>query len=192
MSFLLPTSLSSIRRTSSRTRLTVIPKLSTDLPYMRLCHLAHEISRRRCSLETIPFTAVDTGRSSASENMVYPTRLQFVAHVSHRRPPCSPTKVIPLDAEEMGVRAVFRLITNAMRLLANHTSTIFLCKVPGPRAIARSPGSSSSKSSRRPHSYTRTSLYITWTPSLSSLTASAHPAQRPTQILKSPAAQQQP
>ena len=46
--------------------------------------------------------------------------------------PWSPTEVIPLDAEEMGVRAVCRLITNSIHLLTNHTSTSILCGVPGP------------------------------------------------------------
>src|SRR5258706_5456097 len=41
-------------------------------PYIRLCHLAHESSRQRCSLERIPCAAVDTGSRPASENVVYP------------------------------------------------------------------------------------------------------------------------
>jgi hypothetical protein len=35
-------------------------------------YLAHESSRQRCSLETIPCTAVDAGRCSASESVVHP------------------------------------------------------------------------------------------------------------------------
>src|SRR5258706_831178 len=39
----------------------------------------------------------------------------------------------------MGERAVCRLITNSIRLLTNHSSTIALCGVPGPRAIGKEP-----------------------------------------------------
>ena len=46
--------------------------LSTGLPYIHLCILERERSRRRCSLETIPCTAVDAGRRFASEHVVNP------------------------------------------------------------------------------------------------------------------------
>ena len=45
----------------------------------------------------------------------------------------------PLDAEEMGVRAVYRLITNSMRLLTSPNSTIAQWGAPGPRAIGKEP-----------------------------------------------------
>jgi len=45
--------------------------------------------------------------------------------------------MIPLDADEMGEGAVRRLITTSMRLLMDHSSTIFLCRVPGRRAIGK-------------------------------------------------------
>ena len=58
---------------------------------------------------------------------------------SPRRPSWGPTRVILLDSEEMGVRAVRRPITNTIRFLKNYTSTITLCGVPGPRAICKKP-----------------------------------------------------
>ena len=54
-----------------------------------------------------------------------------------RRPPWSPTRVIPLEAGDMGEGAVRRLITNLIRLLMGHTSTIFPCRTHGPRAIGK-------------------------------------------------------
>ena len=54
LSFLSPASPASIRRTSTQTRLTVLSELSTDLPFIRLCHLAHEGSQRCCLLESFP------------------------------------------------------------------------------------------------------------------------------------------
>ena len=45
LSFLSPTSLTSVRRTSTRTRLTVLSELNTDVLFIPLCHLAHEGSR---------------------------------------------------------------------------------------------------------------------------------------------------
>ena len=57
----------------------------------------------------------------------------------HQRPPCTPTGVISPDAEEMGEGMVRRLITNSTRLLMDHASAIFLCKLPGPRAIGKEP-----------------------------------------------------
>ena len=47
--------------------------------------------------------------------------------------------MVPLDAEEMAVRAVRRLITNSIRLLGNHTGTIPWCGLPGLRAICQGP-----------------------------------------------------
>jgi len=41
------------------------------------------------------------------------------------------------DADEIDEGAMRRLITNLIRLLIDHSSTIFLCRVPGRRAIGK-------------------------------------------------------
>ena len=46
---------SNIESTYSRTRLTVLSKLSTRLAHIRLCHMAHERRPRCCSLSTSPW-----------------------------------------------------------------------------------------------------------------------------------------
>lgn len=94
--------------------------------------------------------------------------------------------MIPPDAEEMRVRAVCRLIiTNAIRFLTNHTSTVTLCGIPGPRAIGKE---------SRLHilevlwalaflpSYV--SLHITWNTSPSLAYCICTPAQCSTHILE--------
>ena len=87
--FLSPASPSSVRRTST-TRLTVLSKLSTGLPYIYLGHLADERRCRRCSLETIANTAVDAGRRSGERECGAPTVVRGLRRTSrcciHRRP----------------------------------------------------------------------------------------------------------
>ena len=46
-------------------------------------------------------------------------------------------QLILLDAEEMGARVACRPITDSIRLLTNHSTTIALCGAPGPRAIGK-------------------------------------------------------
>ena len=88
--FLSPASPSSVRRTST-TRLTVLSKLSTGLPYTYLGHLEHEVRCRRCSLETIAYTTVmDAGRLSGERECGAPTFVRGLRRTSrcciHRHP----------------------------------------------------------------------------------------------------------
>ena len=78
-------------------------------------------------------------------------------------------------------RAVCRLIiTNAIRSLTNHTSTVTLCGIPGPRAIGKESRLHILEFSGRSHSYPRTSLStLLEIPRHPSLTAFAHPHSAP-------------
>ena len=69
-------------------------------------------------------------------------------------------EVILLEAEEVGERAVFRLVTNSIRMRMNHTSTTALRGVPRPQAIVKEPTLRTLDVLGRAHSYPRTSLYI--------------------------------
>jgi len=100
--------------------------------------------------------------------------------------------VIPLDSQEMGERAVCRLITKSIRLLTNHSSTIALCGVPGPRAIGKEPRLHVLEFLRALSFFPHTSLVTLFgTPRYPSLTALAHPRSAHSYI-EWPAGQQQP
>ena len=74
----------------------------------------------------------------ASENVVHPRFSSVLRRTSrcrsHHRPSWSPTIVILIDSEEMGVRATCCPITSSICLITSHTSTVALCGVPRPRA----------------------------------------------------------
>ena len=171
LSLLSPASPASVCRTSTRTRLSALSGLRTYLSCIHLGYLTHERSHQRCSPETIAYTAVDSGRRSGERERGTPPFILGLGRTSgcrsHLCPLWGPTRVILLDSEAMGVRAAGGPIMNAIRYLTNHTATIALCRVPGPRAICKEPTLRTSKFSGRAHSYPRTSLCITLNPSLS-------------------------
>ena len=77
------------RSTCSRTRLTVLSRLSTDSAYIRLCYLVHKRSRQCRSLGITPCTAA--GRRSARETVIHLHSSSAVANVkvSSWSPPTS-------------------------------------------------------------------------------------------------------
>ena len=72
MSFLSPAPLTFVRRTSTRTRVTVLFEPITGLPYIRLWHLVHERSRQCCSRRQSPGPPGIASRRFASKNIVHP------------------------------------------------------------------------------------------------------------------------
>ena len=74
-----------------------------------------------------------------------------------RRHRWSPTKVIPLDADEMGKGAMSCLITNLIRLPMCHYQYYFFCAEY--LDLEQSTNHPSSKSSRRSHGYPRMSRF---------------------------------
>ena len=161
--FLSPASPASVRRISTRTRLSAFSGLSTGFPYIHLGHLTHERSLQRCSPETIAYTAVDSGLRSGERERGTPPFILGLRRTSrwrsHRCPSWGRTRVILLDSGEIGVTTFCRPITNSIRYLTNHTTTIALCGVPGPRAIGKESTLHTSTFSGRVHSYPRTSLH---------------------------------
>ena len=88
--------------------------------------------------------------------------------------------MILLDSEEIGVRAARRPIMSSIRFLTNHTDTIALCGLPGPRATGKEPWLHTTRFSGRSHSCPRFSLStLPGIPRYPSLTAPAHPRSAP-------------
>jgi len=157
------------KSTCSRIRLTVLSNFSISFVYIRLCHLVYERSRHCGSLLS----------RSATVIVLHPPFALSLRRTSrlrrHRRPLRSPTRVVPLDGEEMGKGVVRCLITNSMRLLMNHNSTVCMCRVT--REIGK-------VLKLRILEITwalvclpsYASLYVNWNPSL---TAPAHPRGTP-------------
>ena len=180
-----------LRRPSNTNRLTVLlSELSTGLQYITLATW-----RRKEAVSAVRSRQVQTlqwrpavGRRSSERERGTPSFVLSLRRTSrfrdYRCSSWSSTRVILLEPEEMGVRATCRSITNSTHLVTNHTNTIPLCGVTGPRSI------------QAPHldvlwalsflpSYV--SLYITWNPSLSVAYRTCTPTQCSTHILPRPA-----
>ncbi len=130
----------SVCQTLAQTCLTILSKLSTSLLY--ICHFLPGAWKKlsalfaadnhlHCSGCWLLFH--ERGRGTPTSILPFCQTSRF--H-SRRWPPWSPTGLIPLDAEEMGVRAICHLITNSI-LLTSQTSTNFVGGVPGPQAIRK-------------------------------------------------------